>query len=91
MANKDNFEFIKFIIKRYPPKKYNESEDSIEKKWKENKENLINILCSKYNQPSYPRNTDEEKQKYVIVGKIYDHLNIIYHTIVPNQNLCDAD
>ena len=91
MANKDNFEFIKFIIKKYPPKKYNESEDSIEKKWKENKENLINILCSKYNQPSYPRNTDEEKQKYVIVGKIYDHLNIIYHAIVPNQNLCEAD
>ena len=90
-AEKSNIDFIKFIIEKYPPKKYIKGEKSIEEQWKENKENLINVLCSKYSQASYPRNTDDEKEKYLIVGKISDHLNIIYHEMFPNECVCGED
>ena len=88
---KDNIEFIKFIIEKHPPKKYIKSNKSIEVQWKENKNNLINLLCAKYNQASYPRNTEQEKLKYTIVGKICEHLNNIYHQMNPNLHVCDDD
>jgi uncharacterized cysteine cluster protein YcgN (CxxCxxCC family) len=90
-SKEDNFTFIKFIIEKYPPKKMINLEKSIEEQWKENKINLINVLCAKYNQTNYSRNTYEEKVKYVIVGKIQEHLNQIYHSINPNQHVCDDD
>jgi HEPN domain-containing protein len=90
-TKKDNFTFIKFIIEKYPPKKLINLEKSIEKEWKENQINIVNVLCAKYNQTNYSRNTYEEKVKYVIVGKIQEHLNQIYHSINPNQHVCDDD
>jgi len=90
-TKKDNFAFIKFIIEKYPPKRMINLEKSIEDQWKENQINLINVLCAKYNQTNYSRNTYDEKVKYVIVGKIQEHLNQIYHAINPNQHVCDDD
>jgi len=90
-CKKDNITFIKFIIERHPPKKLINLQKSIEEQWKENQINLVNVLCAKYNQTNYPRNTFDEKVKYAIVGKIQDHLNQIYHQINPNQHVCDDD
>ena len=90
-CKKDNITFIKFIIENHPPKKLIKLDKSIEQQWKDNKVNLINVLCAKYNQSNYPKNTFDEQVKYVIVGKIQEHLNSIYHTINPNQHVCDDD
>ena len=90
-SKKDNFTFIKFILDKHPPKRYIKSDKTIEQQWKENKNNLINVLCAKYNQANYPRNTDEEKLKYLIAGKICEHLNNIYHDVNPNQHVCEDD
>ena len=90
-TKKNNFQFIKFILEKYPPRRYVKSNKNIEDQWKENKQNLINVLCAKYNQTNYSRNTDEEKLKYLIAGKICEHLNNIYHDINPNQHICEDD
>ena len=90
-SKKDNFTFIKFILDKHPPKRYIKSDKTIEQQWKENKNNLINVLCAKYNQANYPRNTDEEKLKYLIAGKICEHLNNIYHDVNPNQHVCEDE
>ena len=83
----ENIEFIKFIIKKYPPRKYIKENKSIEEQWKENKQNLINILSAKYHPTNYPKNTEEDHLKYLIAEKISEHLNNIYHDLNPNQHI----
>ena len=90
-SKKDNIQFIKFILEKYPPRRYVKSDKTVEEQWKENKNKLIEILRAKYNQTNYPRNTDEEKLNYLIAGKICEHLNSIYHDINPNLHVCEDD
>ena len=91
---KDNFEIIKFILKKYPPLNYEEpvpappvgqniiqQNNSIESKWQENKKNFVSDLCIKYALDNYSKETDEEKLKYTIISVISSKVNSIYNEI----------
>ena len=90
-AKKDNIEFIKFIIENHPPMRYKKEKKTIEEQWKENKKNLINVLCSKYHPAKYPKNTEEEKLRFLIAEKISEHLNKICCILNSNQYICEYD
>ena len=90
-TQKSNLEFIKFIIEKHPPRRYIKENKSIEDQWKEDKINLINVLSAKYHPSNYPKNTEDDHLKYLIVEKISEHLNNIYREMNPNLHICEDD
>ena len=71
--------------------RYKKENKTIEEQWKENKKNLVNVLCSKYHPTNYPKNTEEEQLRYLIAEKISEHLNKICCILNSNQYICEYD
>jgi hypothetical protein len=76
-AEKSHLEFIKYILEKYPYKGYKKNED-IESKFNKNKLSFIRSLVVKYHPDRYPKVTEEEKKKFVIIHEISAILNNIY-------------
>ena len=79
---KNNLEIIKYILNKYPPLNYEkEPNNTIEEQWQEDKKKFVHNLCIKYAPDNYPKETEEEKLKYVIMSEISTKINSIYNEI----------
>ena len=76
-ANDSHIDFIKFILEKYPYKGYKKTDD-IETKFNKNPLSYIRTLVTKYHPDRYPKNTEEEKKKFVIIHEISAILNNMY-------------
>ena len=76
-ADKSHIDFIKFILEKYPYKGYKKTDD-IDAKFNKNPLSYIRNLVVKYHPDRYPKNTEEEKKKFVIIHEISAILNNIY-------------
>ncbi len=76
-ADKSHIDFIKFILEKYPYKGYKKTDD-IDAKFKKNPSSYIRSLVIKYHPDRYPKNSEEEKNTYVIVHEISAILNNLY-------------
>ena len=76
-ANDSHIDFIKFVLDKYPYKGYKKTDD-IETKFKKNPLSYIRSLVVKYHPDRYPKNTEEDKKKFVIIHEISAILNNIY-------------
>ncbi len=76
-AEKSHLEFIKYILEKYPYKDYKEIKD-LESKFNKNKKNFVRSLVIKYHPDRYPKVTEEEQKKFVIIHEISAILNNIY-------------
>ncbi len=72
-----HIDFIKFILEKYPYKGYKKNDD-IDAKFKKNPSSYIQSLVIKYHPDRYPKNTEEEKKKFVIIHEISAILNNLY-------------
>ena len=72
-----HIDFIKFILEKYPYIRYKKTDD-IEAKFNKNPLSYIRSLVIKYHPDRYPKNTEEEKKKFVIIHEIYAILNNLY-------------
>ena len=86
--DESNLAFIKFILEKYPYKGYKPKKNIDEEYTKDNK-NFIRTLVVKYHPDRYPKNTEEEKDNYVIIHEISMILNNIY-SIYEDMNGKDA-
>ena len=86
--DESNLTFIKFILEKYPFKGYKPKKNIDEEYTKDNK-NFIRTLTVKYHPDRYPKNTQEEKEHYVIIQEISIILNNMY-SIYEDMNGKDA-
>ena len=76
-ANKSHIDFIKFVLDKYPYHGYQKIDD-IESKFKKSPTSFIRKLVIKYHPDRYPKNTQNEKNIYVIIHEISSILNNMY-------------
>ena len=76
--NKKCIDFIKLILKKYPPSKPFDKNFNIEDEFEKNPKNVLKKLKIKYNPDNYSKESVEKKAKYLIVLEIASMLNGIY-------------
>jgi molecular chaperone DnaK (HSP70) len=76
--NKKCLDFIKLILKKYPPLKPFDKNFNIEKEFEKDPKNVLKKLKVKYNPTNYSKESVEKKAKYLIVQEIAGMLNGIY-------------
>ena len=76
--NKKCLDFIKLILKKYPPLKPFDKNFNIEKEFEKDPKNVLKKLKVKYNPNNYSKESVEKKAKYLIVQEIAGMLNGIY-------------
>ena len=87
IANDSHIKFIKFILDKYPYKGYKKTSEDINTKFNKNPLSYVRNLVIKYHPDRYPKNTEEDKKKFVIIHEISSILNnfYVYYDELKNQ------
>jgi len=72
---KDIQRFIDYILDEHPYEGYNAETREVQFSWERVDKELIDFLSKKYNPDNYPKNTKEEKKRYLIMQNICQKLN----------------
>ena len=73
---KGNLEFIKFCLNKYPINNF--SAENVEEKFNQNQSSFLRKMIAKYHPDRLEKNTQEEKEKYLIINELVKKLNNIY-------------